>query len=239
MNISFYSARSGLMGQARALDIYSNNVANISTNGYKAHRPSFSDLLYTENRQTEPDWQTGHGSRVAKTDFLYSQSSFQMTESPLDYALPNDGFFAVENSAGQINYTRNGEFAISLLENQWFLTSSNGEFVLDYDGNRITVPFQDPASIDHVSVMEQIGVFSFDNPYGLDASGNNTYSQTARSGEAIASPELDKLSYALERSNVDIATEMVNLIQTQRAYQLNAKVISTSDELIRISNNLR
>ena len=240
MNISFYTGRSGLIGQSKALDIYANNISNVSTNGFKAHRPSFSDLFYSANRQTEPDWQTGHGSRVAKTDFLYSQSMFYTTQSPLDFALPNDGFFAIENSQGETNYTRNGEFAITLLDNQWYLTSgSTGDFVLDYDGNRITVPFQDPAHIDHNDIMERIGVFEFENPYGLDAAGNNRYLETARSGEAVASPELDKLSYALERSNVDLATEMVNLIQTQRAYQLNAKVISTSDELVRISNNLR
>lgn len=240
MNISFYTGRSGLIGQSTALDIYANNIANVSTNGYKASRPSFADLLYSVSRQTEPEWQTGHGTKVAKTDLLYSQSSFYMTQSPLDFALPNDGFFAVESSNGDINYTRDGSFAITLVDNQWYLTSSiNGDFILDYNGDRIDVQIEDEANIDYYDISDRIGVFAFDNPYGLDSAGDNRYLQTERSGEAAADYGLDKLNYALERSNVDISEEMVNLIQTQRAYQMNAKVVSTSDELIRISNNLR
>ena len=104
-----------------------------------------------------------------------------------------------------------------LVDNQWYLTSSiNGDFILDYNGDRIDVQFEDEANIDYYDISDRIGVFAFDNPYGLDSAGDNRYLQTERSGEA-ADYGLDKLNYALERSNVDISEEMVNLIQTQRA----------------------
>lgn len=241
MNTAFYTARSGLLAQTSALSVHANNMANIQTNGYKYLRPSFADLLYTVPREQQEDWQDGHGTRIAKTDLMFSKGSFYMTDSELDFALPNEGFFAVNNQYGEVSYTRDGAFAVSPLEDgNWYLTSgTNGDLVLDYEGNPIQLVKDEDGSFDFTELTNRIGVYQFDNPYGLEADGDNRYAATERSGEAAANPALEKVMGALERSNLEITDEMVRLIQTQRSYQLSAKMVQTADELARIANNLR
>lgn len=240
MNIAFYTATSGMIAQQEGLNIYSNNVANVNTTAFKASRPSFADCIYTVQRATEADWQTGHGDYIQKTDLQYTISSFKMTDQELDFALPNDGFFAVKDSFGNVNYTRAGDFSISQIGDHWELVSANGDFVLDYEGNHITVPYVDNSStIDYDALTDKIGVYTFDNIWGLEQEGSNKFSATARSGEAKADTTLDKLRQALENSNTDLASDMVHVIESQRAYQLNARVVQTADEFARIANNLR
>ena len=96
MNIAFYTGKTGLIAQQEGLNVYSNNIANVNTVGFKASRPSFADCIYTVQRKTEPDWQTGHGAYIQRTGVMFDESSFYYTERPLDFALPNEGFFAVE-----------------------------------------------------------------------------------------------------------------------------------------------
>ena len=113
MNIAFHTGKSAMIAQAQALNVYGNNIANINTYGYQTVRPSFSDCLYSVQRSTEPEWQTGHGTYIQHTGVMYDESQFYFTEQPLDYALPNEGFFAVEDRYGEINYTRDGAFSRS------------------------------------------------------------------------------------------------------------------------------
>lgn len=241
MNIAFYTGTTGLIAQQEGLNIYSNNIANVNTVGFKASRPSFADCIYTIQRATEPEWQTGHGEHVQKTDMMYSEGIYEFTDRPLDFAVVGlDGFFAVMDRYGDINYTRAGDFQMSNMGDHWELVSANGEFVLDYEGNHITVPFIEGTDTpDYAALTKMVGVYTFDNNFGLELLGSNKLTATARSGEAAADLTIDKLSGALERSNTDIAADMVHIIETQRSYQLSAKVVQTADELERITNNLR
>ncbi|MDE6726460.1 MAG: hypothetical protein K2J80_00800, partial [Oscillospiraceae bacterium] len=151
-----------------------------------------------------------------------------------------DGFFAVEGTDG-IRYTRNAKLDIMKGDDgAWYLSTVQGEYVLDYNNARITV--SEPlytGNVDWAGVHEAVGVFVFPNPFGIDALGSNRYLETGRSGEAVADREMTKLPYALIASNVNLADQMVKLIETQRAYQLSSRVVTTSDELAQISNNLR
>lgn len=241
MNISFHTGKTAMIEQAKALNVYGNNIANVNTYGYQTIRPSFADCLYSTQRATEEDWQTGHGAYVQKTDVMFDESSFYYTERPLDYALPNEGFFAVEDRYGDVNYTRDGAFAMTQADTgEWYLVSSGGEYVLDYDKNRIVVPFDaDGAAPDYQALSDMIGVFKFDNVYGIEAAATNRYIETARSGAATADTTAEKLQGVLITSNVNLADQMVKLIETQRAYQLSSRVVTTSDEFSRLANNLR
>ncbi|MCL2696947.1 MAG: flagellar hook-basal body protein [Oscillospiraceae bacterium] len=251
MNISFYTGASGLIAQQEGLNIYANNIANINTVGFKPMRPSFAECLYVQYRSTEPRWETGHGQYVMKTDLMWEEGMFTATDQPLDFALPNDGFFMVIDRNGDTYLTRDGSFTISFNEDAevWQLVSGTGEYVLDYDGNTIEVPFEAVTNgdgteavssmIDYAVLQDMIGVFTVPNNWGLDNVSNNRFAVTARSGDAAPAPEYDKVRMALEMSSTDLAGDMVRIIETQRAYQLAAKMVQTSDEFIRIANSLR
>lgn len=230
-----------MIAQAQALNVYGNNIANVNTYGYQTIRPSFADCLYSVQRAPEEDWQTGHGAYIQKTDVMFEESSFYYTERPLDYALPNEGFFAVENRYGDVNYTRDGSFSMTQAETgEWYLVSGSGEYVLDYDMNRIVVPFNEEGTVaDYDTLSGMIGVFEFENVYGIEAASANRYSATERSGEVTANRDLEKLQGVLITSNVNLADQMVKLIETQRAYQISSRVVTTSDEFTRLANNLR
>lgn len=481
MNISFHTGKSAMIAQGKALDIYGNNIANVNTVGYQTIRPDFADCIYSTERRPESDWQTGHGTYIQKTDLMFSESFFNETERPQDMAIAGEGFFAVQDRWGNVNFTRDGKFGLTQLDGTWYLVSSQGEYVLDYDKQRIEVPFEeqarndiladldwntisgqigtftsnavqtnrirytysgeinsttparnenaaitvtpsvtDPAAsaeittaggyfavrdklgnitytrdetlsiqqfegkwclgstrgdlvldmnnqpipvdfngdrgdyynidwnaitdevgvftfgagelttddktrynvaaaadrniakqtdaamlssitlgnneglfavegengiryvhdisfdimrddtgawflstpqgeyvldynnqriqvsevqytnnVDWAGVHAAVGVFVFPNPYGIDALGSNRYLETNRSGEAVADRNMEKIPYALIASNVELSDQMVKLIETQRAYQLSSRVVTTSDELAQISNNLR
>lgn len=241
MNIAFHTGKTAMIAQAQALNVYGNNISNINTVGYQTMRPSFADCLYSTQRATEEDWQTGHGAYIQKTDIMFSESSLYETERPLDFALPNEGFFALQDRYGDINYTRDGSFSMTQAETgEWYLVSGSGEYVMDYDMNRIVVTFdEDGATADYTALANMIGVFEFENPYGIEAMGNNRYLATERSGEVTANTELDKLQGVLTTSNVELSEQMVKLIETQRGYQISSRVVTTADEFTRIANNLR
>lgn len=255
MNAGFYSSKSGILAMQKGIDVVSNNVANVQTTGYKTIRANFSDLLYTSEKSlhsTEPNEQaqTGHGVRTIKTDLMYKNGQLMMTGRALDFCCPTDGFFAIKDEAGNTSYTRDGAFYISEKSTgKWALVNADGRAVLDYDGKEIEIELKEAvadaeggtgqAGLDIDGVLEKIGVFTFANPFGLEAAGSNSYRQTASSGEAKADKELDKLSNALEVSTVDLADQMVKTIQLQRSFQLNAKLLQTSDDMESIINNLR
>ncbi|MCL2633502.1 MAG: flagellar hook-basal body protein [Oscillospiraceae bacterium] len=249
MNISFYTARTGMIAQQAGLNIYANNIANLNTVGYKPLRPSFAECIYTLQHPPRTEWETGHGQYVMKTDLMWSEGSFIFSDQPLDFALPNSDFFMVLDRYGNTFLTRDGSFTITNmgteLEPQWELVNGFGEFVLDYEGNRIPVPFEindagiQTNEIDYAALIPMIGVFSVANNWGLDQASNNHFVITERSGAPVPNPDADKVQGALEMSATDLAGDMVRIIETQRSYQLNAKVVQTSDELMRIVNNLR
>ncbi len=230
-----------MIAQAQALNVYGNNIANINTYGYQSQRPTFADTLYTVQRETEPEYQEGHGAYVQKTDVMFGESHFYSTGRLTDFAPALDGFFAVQDRFGDVNYTRDGAFNMTQGEGgEWYLVSASGEYVLDYDLNRIVVPFNEDGTVpDYSELATMIGVFKFENPHGIEALGTNRYTATERSGEAVADPTMEKLQGVLVASNVELSTQMVKLIETQRAYQISSRVVTTADEFTRIANNLR
>lgn len=197
MNISFHTGKSAMIAQAKALNVYGNNIANINTIGYQTLRPDFADCIYVTERRPEADWQTGHGTYIQKTDLMFSESHFQETGIMTDFAIAGEGFFAVEDRYGDVNYTRDGAFGIT--QNQetgdWYLVSGNGEYVLDADRNRIIVPFE-PAgkntiieNMDWNGVMGQIGAFTSDSlqtaRIRYTYSGDITAETPARNPDAV------------------------------------------------------
>ena len=247
-----------MIAQQEGMNIYSHNISNVNTVGYKSLRPSFADCLYTKQRATEDEWQTGHGQYIMKTDYMWEQGSFFMTDQALDFAIPGDSFFMVRDERGDTYLTRDGAFSITNVGDHWELVSGRGEFVLDNEGNHITVPFVvetreirddtgaltgtedvQTSTIDYEALTDMIGLYEVDNNWGLDQNEDNHFAVTGRSGAPRPSENRDIIREALEMSTVDLAAEMVHLIEVQRSYQLSSKVVTTSDELMNIANNLR
>jgi flagellar basal-body rod protein FlgG len=247
MNISFYTSRTGMIAQQQGLNIYANNIANVNTVGYKSLRPSFAECLYTHQHHNREQWQTGHGQYMSKTDLMWEQGGLVFTEQHLDFALPNDGFFMTLDRDGNRYLTRDGRFAITNtggVGGAWELVNGFGDFVLDFEGNRIQIPFlmrdgEVTTNIDYDALYAMIGVYAVPNNWGLDQAENNRFIITGRSGEAVAVPEYDKIPGALELSATDLAGDMVRIIETQRSYQLNARIVRVSDEMMTTVNSLR
>ncbi|MDE6710437.1 MAG: flagellar hook-basal body protein, partial [Oscillospiraceae bacterium] len=225
-----------------AMDMTGNKLANVNTNGFKASRPSLADLIYTERNNNNEETQFGHGMRVQKTDMMFEQSQLRSTGRMFDFAALDEGFFACGTPEGITTYTKDGAFYMSPNPaGVWELCNEYGAYILDYDGNRIEIPFLDEESqeIDFPTLTEAIGVYRFDNPYGLDQIGDNYFIATASSGEAQADPLATKKEGYLEASSTSVANEMSKVIEYQRAYQLNINMVKTHDELQGIVNNLR
>lgn len=240
--VGYHTAASGVISYQMGMDITANNLANVNTYGFKASRPSFGDLIYTKRNTSNEEVQFGHGIRVDKTDMMFEQSQVRDTGRELDFAALNEGFFAVETEGtGEIEYTKDGAFYLSNMEDGTYqLVDSKGGFILDYDGNRITVPFIDGTTdIDITALTEMIGTYTFENPYGLDQVGDNYFEANLSSGEAVADTTVIKKNGYLEASSTNIANEMSKVIEYQRAFQLNATMVKTHNELEDIVNNLR
>lgn len=243
--IAFYNGVSGMIAYQENLNVTAQNIANVNTIGYKASRSSFNDLLYTQmNTKVEGENLVGHGVKHQDTDLMFQQGSFQSTENMYDFALASDnGLFAVENANGEIEYTRNGTFALSTSGNSMYLVTSDGAFVLDARGANIKVPVKEGTTNvpDLEGLNEKIGVYTFSNPYGLENRQGSRFVETALSGEPVAMKTTDGviMQGMLEFSKTDLAQEMTKMIEAQRAFQLNAKVVQTADELESTVNNLR
>lgn len=239
MNISFYNGASGLVAHQEAMNQVSHNIANVNTVGYKPFRPEFTELLYNEMYTNEEKPLNGHGVKAKSADWLYGQGPIQQTWNSLDFAVSGDGFFAVQGQDGNTVYTRNGAFDISVEGRRGYLVDAEGRYVLDGRGRRITMEKKDDASFDLDALKNKIGVFQFANPYALQAINSTSFLQTEQSGQAEPGKGYTLLEQALEGSGVQLADEMTNMIVTQRAYQMSARVVRTADEMEEIVNNLR
>ena len=261
MHAALYISKTGLSAQDARLTTISNNLSNASTTGFKRDRAVFEDLLYqiqrqpgaqtSEDTQLPSGLQLGTGVRVVGTQKQFTAGSLEVTGQALDLAIDGRGFFQILQPDGSFGYTRAGQFHIN----------SDGE-VVNASGLRldpsITVP--DNAStitigVDGIVSAQIIGeptpttlgniqTVDFINPAGLQAAGGNLFLETAASGAPITgTPGQNGLGQVqqgmLENSNVDIVEEMVNMITTQRAYEMNSKVVSTADQMLQfVSQNL-
>lgn len=244
MNIAFYSATAGMQAFQDKLDVTANNMANVNTTGYKKMEASFDDLLYTNmNTKSEGTHKVGHGSKVGSVDMVFQQGVIEKTDRVLDFAVAGTAFFAVDNGSENQVYTRDGAFQLSMQGDAAYLVTSDGGYVLDSQGQHIQVPvIPGTNTADTSSLYDRIGLYEFENPYGLTPFGNNLYAAGDNTGAAVSvakSPENKLIQGGLEASMADTASGMVDVIEAQRAFQLNGRIVTTADQLEEMVNNLR
>lgn len=251
---SLWIARTGLDAQQTQLDVIANNLANVSTNGFKRARAVFSDLIYQNMRQagSQSSQQTqvpaglqlGTGVKPVSTARIFTQGNIQKTDNALDLAVQGNGFFQVLLPDGTTGYTRDGSFQ---KDSQGQLVTADGYPVqpnITLPANALTVSVGQDGTVSITqsgsAATTQVGsiqLATFINPAGLQSIGQNLFLETAASGTPTPNTPGQNGAGILsqgyvETSNVNVAEELVSMIQTQRAYELNSKVISTSDQML-------
>ena len=251
---SLWTAKTGLESQQTKLDVISNNLANVSTNGFKRSRPVFEDLLYQNMRQPGAQnniqdrlpsgMQIGTGVRAVATERLHTQGGLEETSNSRDLAINGEGFFQVLLPDGTVGYTRDGSFQLN--ENGQMVTANGNplEPAIFIPANALSVTIGEDGTVNvrqpgiaQDADIGQINVASFINPAGLESVGGNLYLETGASGAPNQNVPGNNGAGRLfqgyvETSNVNVVEEMVNMIQTQRAYEINSKAVSTSDEML-------
>ena len=251
---SLWISKTGMEAQQTQLDTISNNLANAATNGYKRSHAVFEDLMYQNLRQsganstdqtTAPTGlQVGLGTRAVATSRSFSQGNLQQSSNPLDVAISGQGFFELQMPDGTTGYTRDGSFQVNATGQ---LVTNNGYSVqpgITIPANATSVTIGSDGTVSVVlptqatpQTVGKLQVASFINPAGLDPKGQNIYAETAASGTPNpGTPGQNGLGQLqqgfVETSNVNVVEELVGMIQTQRAYELNSKAIKTSDDML-------
>ena len=251
---SLWTARTGLDAQQTQLDVISNNLANVSTNGFKRSRAVFEDLLYqtlrqpgaqsTQQTQISSGLQIGTGVRPIATERIHTQGNLQQTGNALDVAIQGEGFFQIQMPDGTTNYTRDGAFQ---LDNQGQIVTASGyalspAIIIPNDTQSITIGKDGTVSVQQAgqSAPTEVGslqIATFVNPGGLQSAGENLFLETASSGTPTPNQPGSNGAGVLnqnyvETANVNVAEELVQLIVTQRAYELNSRAIQTSDQML-------
>jgi len=261
MMSALWVSKTGLAAQDTALRAISNNLANVSTVGYKRERAVFRDLLYqiqeqpgglsTQDTTLPSGLQLGTGVEVGATQKVFTKGDLQATEQPLDIAINGRGFFQIAMPDGTLTYTRDGQFQLD--ENGRIVTAQG--YPLDpainipADADTVTIGADGTvtAMVAGQAAATQVGnlqLADFVNPAGLQAIGANLFRETPASGAPLvgtpASNGLGSLMQGnLENSNVSVVEEMVNMVSTQRAYEMNSRVVSTADQMLQfVTQNL-
>lgn len=266
---ALWTGASGMIAQQTSLDNIANNLANVNTTGYKREQTEFQSLLYSkiQTRVTDHEGnpkpvigQVGLGVRVASIVSNFKQGSLTETGQWLDAAIDGEGFYSVRRPDGTVGYTRNGSFKLGMNGTNVMLCNSDGYPVLDINGQAISFPaaydtskltFDQFGNLlyepdgNTTQTVATLALTQFNNPAGLLKLSGSLYQATDASGE----PRLEGVDTNISRSrivaqyveasNVQTADEIVNLIVTQRAYEMNSKVIQASDEMLQQANNLR
>ncbi|MFN3327830.1 MAG: flagellar basal-body rod protein FlgG [Fervidobacterium pennivorans] len=257
---SLYTAATGMWAQQFKMDTVSNNIANVDTAGYKKVKSEFQDLIYSysknagaataQNSTTPTGIYVGHGVRLAATTKIFTQGNVENTGNALDLAISGDGFFQIQLQDGRIAYTRDGQFK---LDSQGRVVTANGLLL----SPAITVPPNavsltvSPDGIVSVELADgtiqelgNITLVRFVNPAGLKSIGDNLYLATNASGDPIEGIGGQDgfgtiLQGYVEKSNVDVVKEMVDMITAMRAYEFNSRSIMTADQMLQTASNLR
>lgn len=261
MNPALRTSATGMMAQQLRTEVIANNLANVNTTGFKGSRAHFEDLLYqtvqgasivgNPDTNTMPAVQVGRGTRLAAVQRLHSQGAVEETTRPLDLAIEGEGFFQVQLPNGSVAYSRDGSFGIS---DTGTLITSGGYAVVPgikvpTDATELTISVTGKVSVstggDTVEKQElgQLELARFMNPSGLQALGENLYAETPASGQPTVGFPADEgmgriLQGHLESSNVEIVQEMVDMITSMRAYEINSKAIKNAEEMMSTANNL-
>lgn len=260
MNLSLYSAATGMEAQQLNLNTIANNIANVSTTGFKRNKIEFQDLLYQTDRPAGGDAgggavvptsvETGNGTRVASTSKVFSQGDLTETGERFDVAIQGDGFFQLDNTDGNPVYSRDGSMKVGpngeLMNADGLLFTGLGQVPVGTVGVSITangqITFQNADGTSQQG--PQIQLVRFINPAGMKAIGSNLFIETAASGTPETGNPAEngfgslRQGY-LELSNVSVVQEMVNMIVSQRAYEINSKAIQTSDTMLGTVNQLK
>jgi flagellar basal-body rod protein FlgG len=261
MNRALRTAATGMYAQQLNVDVIANNLANLNTTGYKTSRPEFQDLMYqtlkssseSENANVHQpvSIQIGTGTTPVATYKSFTQGDLQTTSNKLDVAIQGDGFFQIQRSDGTIAYSRDGAFKVS---SDGMIVTSQGLVVepgLTIPSNTTDITISGDGTVEATVSGEttttkvgQLELAKFVNPAGLNAIGNNLYTETTASGKPMTSTGgtdgMGTLTQgSLEQSNVDVVSEMVNMIVAQRAYEISSKSIKTVDDMLSEVNNLK
>ena len=259
MDASLWVAKTGLDAQQTRMNVISNNLANVNTTGFKRDRAVFEDLLHQNIRQAggqnaaaeqaPTGFQLGTGVRVLATEKITAQGNMQTTENSLDLAIAGEGYFQVAQADGTIAYTRDGNFN---LDNAGQIVTSAGQLlqpalVVPQNASSVSIGRDGTVSVEldaggGQQVLGQIQIARFVNTSGLQAMGQNLLKETPASGAPIvgnpgAAGSGILMQGALEASNVNVVEEMVSMIETQRAYEINSKAISAVDGMLQYLNN--
>jgi flagellar basal-body rod protein FlgG len=251
---SLWISKTGMEAQQTQLDTISNNLANVSTNGYKKAHAVFEDLMYqnlrqagansTEQTTVPTGLQVGLGTRAVATSRSFSQGNLQQSANNLDVAVLGNGFFEIQMPDGTTGYTRDGSFQVSstgqLVTNNGYPVQSG--ITIPAAAQSVTIGSDGTVSVTlagqaAAQTVGQLQIANFVNPAGLDPKGQNIFAETAASGTAQSgTPGQNGLGSLrqgfVETSNVNVVEELVAMIQTQRAYELNSKAIQTSDQML-------
>ncbi|MCH8326920.1 MAG: flagellar basal-body rod protein FlgG [Candidatus Marinimicrobia bacterium] len=255
------TAALGMSAQQLQLDVIANNLANINTTGFKRSSVEFQDVLYETivsgggdggpNQGKPANLQVGLGNRAVSTFRSFAQGAVAETGNALDLAISGDGFFQVLRPDGSYAYVRDGSFRLN----------ADG-FIVTATGARLASELSLPSGTEDISVGEdgvvrvllsgeaepqeigQIELAKFVNPAGLKSLGGNMYEETSASGQPIIGFAGDDgfgttIQGFLEKSNVDVVQEMINMIIAQRAYEINSKAVKTADDMLAVANNIR
>lgn len=259
MEASMWVAKTGLDAQQTRLNVISNNLANVNTTGFKRDRAMFEDLLYQNIRQAggqtslttqaPTGLMQGTGTRIIATEKIHAQGNMINTQNALDIAINGEGFFQITQPDGTTAYTRDGSFKLSSTGQ---LVTSIGQplapaIVIPANASSITIGEDGIVSVElfaggGAQQLGQIQTARFINPPGLTPLGGNLYKETVASGAPqLLNPGTQAAGTLrqgmLESSNVNVVEEMVNMIETQRAYEINSKAISAADGMLRFLNN--
>ena len=251
---ALWIAKTGMDVQQTNMDVISNNLANVSTTGFKRARPVFNDLLYqtlrpaggqtTQQSNLPNGLELGTGAHTVATTRMFTQGNLQQTENQLDIAIGGNGFYQIEQADGSTAYTRDGSFRLNA---DGRVVTANGDPVISFPqvpqgtleivvGKDGTVAYRQPGQ-NSPQVAGQLELATFVNPAGLESAGNNLYKATIASGDAVTGTAgangigLLNQSY-IETSNVNATEELVNMIQAQRAFEINSRAIQASDQML-------
>ena len=256
---ALWIAKTGLDAQQTRMSVIANNLANVNTTGFKRDRAVFADLIYQNIRQvgaqssqdtTLPSgFSLGTGVRTMASEKLHSQGNLTKTDNSFDIAVQGRGFMQILHPSGTIAYTRDGSFGLDADGNMVNASGYPLEPAITVPANTLSVTIGSDGIVSAMvagnTTPTQIGnieLADFVNPTGLEAIGENLFWETAASGTpSTATPGEDGVGTliqgSLENSNVNVVEEMVNMIETQRAYEMNSKAISTTDEMLAYVNN--
>ena len=257
---ALWTSASGMEAQQMNLDVIANNLANVNTSGFKKSNLQFSEMMYdtnespgassTQSSTTPTGVQVGYGSKAVATERNFTEGNLQQTGNTYDVAIQGQGFYKLTLPDGSNAYTRDGSFLVNsdgqLVTNQGYLVTGVGQ--IDPKATNITIGSDGTisATVNNAAVkISPLTISNFPNPEGLNSLGSNLYQQTDASGNAVdgQTPGQNGMGTLaqgyVETSNVQVVEEMVNMIQAQRAYEINSKAIQTSDQMMQMANNLR